>query len=177
MCRRGNVSGSNVKFHLNLSLKVWLKLHTFFRWRGVVWGVVWHWNVRGNISTSHPKQCTWLQCKFSPRKSKSFLQKCFSVYRGVVGEYQHQPPQAMSLAPPLRLWTVSPSHGEKCPWVDNAIVFSIHYPRCDGSKHILHNDCYQMSERTHVPRNPFYFIYKTPILKFLYFSCMLGCHP
>ena len=93
------------------------------------------------------------------------------------GEYQHQPPQAMSLAPPLRLWTVSPSHGEKCPWVDNAIVFSIHYPRCDGSKHILHNDCYQMSERTHVPRNPFYFIYKTPILKFLYFSCMLGCHP
>ena len=56
------------------------------------------------------------------------------------GEYQHQPPQAMSLAPPLRLWTVSPSHGEKCPWVDNAIVFSIHYPRCDGSKHILHNN-------------------------------------
>ena len=125
--------------------------------------------------------CPWVQCH---TVGVSFA-RCFRVCIGYVsvstevwwGEYQHQPPQAMSLAPPLRLWTVSPSHGEKCPWVDNAIVFSIHYPRCDGSKHILHNDCYQMSERTHVPRNPFYFIYKTPILKFLYFSCMLGCHP
>ena len=31
-----------------------------------------------------------------------------------------------------------------------------------------------MSECTDVPRNPFYLICKTQILKFLYFSCMLG---